>query len=255
MTDLDRFIALPKAERDYLFSSLGYYAYALCEIIDNQKRIPFYIGKGKGARCLSHIDDAKNVEKSEKVKRLLATRKLGIDIIAYELDEKTAYIVESVCIDLLNVDNLTNSVRGRGDNAKRMPINELASIINDKPVDIEYQHRGVAFLLEQSFKSDFGDLELFEVTRGVWAHKQSEDVKYAYATYRGVIKEVYEIFSWVPAGTQQYFTRTISEKAIATKYEFVGKRACDAVRNSYVGKIINKKRSFALPYVKVGFQD
>ena len=253
MTDLDRFLALPKAERDYFFSSLGYYAYTLCEIADSQRRIPFYVGKGKGARCLSHIDDAKNVEKHGRVEQLQAARRLGIDIIAHGLDEKTAFIVESVCIDLLNVENLTNAVRGRGENTKRMPINELASLFNDKPVTIESQHRGVAFLLEKSFKSNFGDLELLEITRGVWAHKQSDDIKYAYATFRGVIKEVYEIFSWVPAGTQQYFTRTISEEAIASRYEFVGKKASEAVRNLYVGKVINKKRSFALPYVKVGF--
>lgn len=38
-------------------NQLDYYVYALCEIKENL-RIPFYIGKGKNSRCLTHISDA-----------------------------------------------------------------------------------------------------------------------------------------------------------------------------------------------------
>ena len=122
------------------------------------------------------------------------------------MEEREALVAESVCIDLLNIKNLTNSIRGQRDNTKRLPIAELISVLNEETVSVLAEHKGVAFLLEKTFLHNFGDLQLLEHTRGIWSRKQSDDVRYAYATYRGVVKEVYSIYSWVPAGTQQYFT-------------------------------------------------
>jgi len=54
----------------------------------------------------------------------------------------------------------------------------------------------------------------------------SGDAKYAYATFKGVVKEVYEIHSWVPAGTQEYFTRNLDpERLVKARWEFVGKKS------------------------------
>ena len=114
------------------------------------------------------------------------------------------------------------------------------------------EHKGVAFLLEKSFMHDFGDLQLLE-HQSIWTKKQPETVKYDYATYRSIIKEVYEIYTWVPAGTQQYFTRELDPEKVAKRHEFVGKKAPQEIRNKYIGKLINKKRSYGDPFVKVGF--
>ena len=43
----------------------------------------------------------------------------------------------------------------------------------------------------------------------------SGDSKYAYATFKRVVKEVYEIHSWVPAGTQEYFTRELDPEILS----------------------------------------
>ena len=40
-------------------------------------------------------------------------------------------------------------VRGHGDNTKRLPINELASIFEEE-IDVLPEHKGLAFLLELS---------------------------------------------------------------------------------------------------------
>ena len=48
-------------------------------------------------------------------KYLVSTEnKLGIDILAHGLDEKTALAIESACIDLMGIDILENLVRGHG---------------------------------------------------------------------------------------------------------------------------------------------
>ena len=255
MNELDRLLNLPAATRKAFFDKLEYYTYALCEIDDTNKRVPFYIGKGKNDRCLMHLDDKKDSGKTEKINFLIEQKKLGIDILAYKLDETTSIIVESVCIDLLNIDNLTNIKRGHGDENKRLPINQLVNLLGNERVKILPEHRGVAFLLEKTFRHDFGDLEILEYTRGIWSRKQRDDVKFAYATFRGIIKEVYEIYTWVPAGTQQYFTRVLDPEKVGKRYEFVGKKASESIRNRYIDKLISKPRSFGDPFVRVGFEE
>lgn len=255
MNDLQSFLNLDPSVRRQFFSELGFYNYAIVELDGDNHRNPIYIGKGKGDRCLQHLDDKGASEKSTLMTDLYSKGKLGIDILAYQLDEKTAFAIESVCIDLLNIENLTNSVRGHGENTKRLSLNELANLIRNEPVDILPEHKGVAFLLEKTFRHSFGDIELFEHTRGIWSRAQKDDVKFAYATFRGIIKEVYEIHSWVPAGTQEYFCRKLDPEKITKRYEFVGKKAPQEIRSLYVGKLINKKRSYGDPFVKVGFDN
>ena len=65
--------------------------------------------------------------------------------------------------------------------------------------------------------------------------------------------DVYEIYSWVPAGSKQYFTRRLdSERIIKNPWEFVGKKSGAEVREYYVGKYINRKRSYGNAFVPVG---
>jgi hypothetical protein len=253
MNKLQRFFDLPPSSRKSFFDKLGYYNYALCELDENNRRIPFYIGKGKGERCLQHFKEIPADEKGERILKLIKSEKISIDILAYNIDEKTAFSIESVCIDLLGIENLNNKVRGHGADFKRLPIYELSSILMGEEVSVLNEHKGVAFLLEKTFDNSFGDLELLEHTRGIWRRKQPPDVKYAFATFRGVVKEVYEIHSWVPAGTQEYFTRNLDPKKAINRFEFVGKKAPDQVRDRYVGNLIQKRRSYGDPFVKVGF--
>jgi hypothetical protein len=67
-----------------------------------------------------------------------------------------------------------------------------------------------------------------------------------------LIKEVYEIHSWVKAGTQQYSTRTFEAGVISKRWEFIGCIADDEIRRLYCGKLVKKDRSYGIPFVKVG---
>ncbi len=242
--------------KKHFFHQLKSYVYAYCEIVEGNKRNPIYIGKGKGDRCLAHLKDLENKDdkKSKKIHDLILKNKLGIDIIAYGLDDKTSFAIESACIDLMGIENLTNLVKGKGDNIKRFPIEELQNIILDDPVEIDEKDAGVAILINRDYKPQFGDLDIFEYTRGIWSKNMvsiAKGAKYAYATNHGVVKEIYEIYDWVPAGTQQYFTRVLDSDKVKNRYEFIGKIAPAHIREKYKGKLIKKKRSYGNAFIKI----
>jgi hypothetical protein len=246
-------------KRSKIFRDLKNYVYVYCTITDDNKRIPIYIGKGKSDRCFQHLNNLtdSSSEKHRKIHDAILKNRLGIDILAYGLDDQTALIVESACIDLMGIENLTNTVRGQGNNVKRVQLGELSNLLTDKKIKVQPEHRGVAILINRDYRPSFGDLELFEITRGIWSAKMktlSKDAIHAYATFHGVVKEVYEIHSWVPAGTQEYFTRGLNpERLENARWEFVGRKAPKDVRDIYVGKILDKPRSYGNPFMKVGF--
>lgn len=229
-----------------------YYVYAFYDKEDEFKK-PFYIGKGKSDRCLDHIKCPDESPKSERIKELLERNTLGIDILRHGMDEPTAKLVEATCIDLLGVGELTNKVRGSSSLMGRITLDELQHLLLKEETEIAYEHAGLAFLLNSTYKSGMSSLELYESTRGIWANiPKDERLRFAYATYGGLVMEVYEIQCWVKAGSQQYFTRDLNINMDTNRSEFVGRIATKEVRDLYVGKLIKKTRSHGSPFVKVG---
>ncbi|NIH21664.1 LEM-3-like GIY-YIG domain-containing protein [Providencia heimbachae] len=228
-----------------------HYVYAFYDTQDTSKK-PFYIGKGKSSRCLEHLKYSDDSPKSEQIQELIDRKSLGIDILRHGMDEPTAKLVEATCIDLLGVGELTNKVRGSSSMMGRVTLDELQHLLLKEETEIAPEHAGLAFLLNSTYKSGMSSLELYESTRGIWANvPKDEKLKFAYATYGGLIMEVYEIQCWVKAGSQQYFTRNLTT-AETNRSEFVGRIAAKEVRDLYVGKLIKKSRSHGSPFVKVG---
>ncbi len=96
--------------------------------------------------------------------------------------------------------------------------------------------------------------ELYEVTRGVWRIGQRRDtVQLALAVAGGIIREVFAVGTWHPAGTTPYYTRTPSAVRIPGRWEFVGELASDAVRSKYVGRVVSHyfKRGAVYPIAYV----
>lgn len=124
-------------------------------------------------------------------------------------------------------------------------------------IELEEDLRGIsiAILINREFTSDMDDLELFEITRGIWSKNMvtaAEGRKYAFAFHHKVVKDVYEISHWVPAGTHQYFTRDLSAKRLETNpWEFIGKKAADEIRLKYINKKVTRDRSYGDPFVKM----
>ena len=250
---------LSNNEKKVFFTSLKYYVYIYCSIEDDNSRKPIYIGHGKSERCLDHIKDLENKSdtKSLILKKLYNQKKLDIDIIAHKLDKETALTVESACIDLIGVNNLENIIKGQGENIKRIPIEELSNKYNQKYAEIEEEHRGFVIIVNKLYKPYFNDHETLETVRGIWKKnlvtiaKNSKCPKFAFASYNGIIKEVYEVFSWVPAGSQEYFTRILDIKNSKDRFEFVGKISKE-LSPLYKGKLIPKDiKSFGNPFIKL----
>lgn len=80
---------------------------------------------------------------------------------------------------------------------------------------------------------------LYEATRGVWrVGERRESAIYGCAVYAGVIREVYVIESWHPAGSTPYQTRPRVDVAIAGRWEFQGRVADHDTRSRLVGRSV-----------------
>lgn len=97
--------------------NLGYYVYLL---IDPRADWIFYVGKGTGSRCFSHVREARKTTRDSKDDyEKLATirviedsgRKVRIEILRHGLTEAEAFHLESAAMDLLGFSDLDNRDR------------------------------------------------------------------------------------------------------------------------------------------------
>jgi hypothetical protein len=98
--------------------------------------------------------------------------------------------------------------------------------------------------------------ELYEATRGVWKlGERRERANFAFAVFEGVVREVYEVHSWHPAGSQHYESRSDSDVRLKGRWEFRGQVAADEIRNKYVDRSVKKylppKAQNPIAYVNV----
>jgi hypothetical protein len=213
---------------------LGCYVYLY---IDPRDEKPFYVGKGKGGRALSHLSAAAESRKCAKLNELRSVGlKPRIDILAHGLrDEETAFRVEAAVIDLFGLDALTNEVRGwRSLQLGRIPLSELTTYYAAKPVDVIVA--ALLIRINRLYRHNMTPEELYEATRGVWKlGARCGKARYAFAVFEGVVREVYEIESWHAAATTPYLTRDAAQLTTNGRREFTGRVADAAVRDAYVG--------------------
>src|SRR5688572_32772416 len=81
--------------------------------------------------------------------------------------------------------------------------------------------------------------DLYEATRGVWkVGPRREEARYALAVFEGVVREIYQIDEWHPAGSVPYTTRDTESLRIEGRWEFIGHPATDELRNRYVDRSV-----------------
>lgn len=97
----------------------------------------------------------------------------------------------------------------------------------------------IAIKINQAYRENMTELELYEVTRGYWKVnvKKAEKADYVFSVYKGMIKEVYKVREWLPAGTIPRPTLPDAETP-AGRFEFVGEIAEENIRDKYIEKSI-----------------
>jgi hypothetical protein len=218
---------------------LGYYVYLY---IDPRSGKPFYVGKGQGQRALSHLSAEGESRKVRILQELKQQRIVPqIDILAHALpNEETAFRIEAAIIDLFGLDHLSNAARGwRSIQLGRMPLKELVTYYAATPVEIE--DPALLIRINKMYRHGMSATELYEVTRGVWKlGERRVRAKFAFAVFEGVVREVYEIHTWHPAGTEHYETRSKTDVTLAGRWEFLGQIASNEIRDKYIDRSVKK---------------
>ena len=211
---------------------LGHYVYLY---IDPRTDRPFYVGKGQGSRVLAHLDAEGDSRKALVLSELRAAKlQPRLDVLAHGLkDAETALRIEAAAIDLLGLDQLTNAVRGwQSIKSGRMSLDELRFYYEAKPVSVT--HPALLIRINKLYRHRMSVEELYEATRGIWkVGQRREKARIALAVFEGVVREVYEIEQWFPAGTLSYATRTLTSPS--GRWEFQGRPAPTSVRKAYFG--------------------
>jgi len=214
---------------------IGYYVYILK---DPRNDSIFYVGKGKGNRVFQHVRCAlENETENDKYNLIREIHKDSKEvehfILRHGLEEKLSYEIESTIIDLLGIENLTNSAKGHDTWERGL-----------KTVDEVFQHydaKAVTFVepciiinINRLFTRSMTANQLYDSTRASWIVGTKRDrAKYAIASYRGLVREVYEIEKWQPNGD---------------RWEFIGKVAEDKIRDKYLNQSLEN-------YIKKGGQN
>lgn len=218
---------------------LGWYVYLY---VDPRTSAPFYVGKGRGSRVYAHFSD---VKESEKTRLIVELAEAGIEprleILAHGLeDEQTAFRVEAAAIDLLGLASLTNQIRGwRSLETGRMTLDELRAFYAAVPVEIT--DAALLIRVNRFYRRNMSAEELFEVTRGIWRlGPRRHGAEFAFAVFHGVVREVYRIGAWYPAGTLSYATRDLSQYDLSGRWEFQGEFAAEPLRARYLGRSVRQ---------------
>ena len=233
----------------YITDILKSYVYLY---IDPRDCVVFYIGKGKGNRVYAHLDDSLESDKTRRIKEIQdAGKEPKIDILRYGLTDAEASLVEATAIDLLGLSHLTNKVAGYHSRSYgRIESEELIRMLRAKKVKVN--HKAVLIKINRLYRSNMSDEELYEATRGIWrVGPRREKAEYGMAVYQGIVKEVFRIKKWHPAGTLTYLTRKVDITEPNTRWEFEGEIADDKIRDEYINNLVEVGGQFPVRYVNI----
>lgn len=219
-----------------VINKLGYYVYLL---LDPDSKEPFYIGKGKANRIFHHLKDS-NLN-SEKVQKISELHEIGkepiLEILKYGLTEEQALLVESTAIDLIGIEKITNIQKGHGSkNGSRRNVKDLAIELAGDPDNVQFTEPGLLIKISRRWSYSMSAIELYDSTRSCWVLSKDrvDNVKFAYAVYDSIIREVYEVRAWLPAGSSMVSYER--DPVNTDRLEFVGIVAEEEFRKKYLGK-------------------
>lgn len=234
---------------DEVYTTLKSYVYMYS---DPRTKEVFYIGKGRGNRACAHLKDKADTRKVNKINAITKDgQEPKIEILRYGLSDSEAALVEAAAIQLIGLDDLTNRMAGHHENSfGRIDLKELIATTQARKVEVE--HKAILITINKLYRTGINPTELYEATRGIWRiGTRREKAEYAMAVYRGVVKEVYKIKKWHPAGTLKYQYQDQEElKKLTKRWEFEGEVATD-LQAQYVGNSVGMGGRFPIRYKNI----
>lgn len=218
---------------------LGFYVYLYVDPADDSV---FYVGKGKGGRALAHLSADEEKAIAQRIAEVKARgAEPRIEVLAHGMkttDE--AHRLEAAVIDLMGLPALTNKVRGHGAKYGRMPLEDLVALYTRRPAKIT--EPTILIRINKLYHYGMPAAELYDATRSAWrVGAQRDQVELAMAVFEGVIREVYRVSAWLPAGStfaHQHKGRCVERPG---RWEFVGVVAEDEVRARYVNRYVGDR--------------
>jgi len=113
--------------------------------------------------------------------------------------------------------------------------------------DSDFTENVVLLNLSDFYLPNMDGYEMYEATRGYWVmnlDNAKANIEYALAVGDGVIREMYKVKDWYPAGTTYRLKKYVREDVLpADRIEFVGNIAPDEVKSKYIGKKVQTSRN------------
>ncbi len=162
--------------------------------------------------------------------------------------------MEAAAIDLIGLDKLANAVRGHGAKFGRLPIHEVVAHYTKRKANI--REPAILIRINQLYRYGMTDVELYDATRSAWrVGRQRKQVKLALAVFEGVVREVYAIAQWLPAGSTFNLRKDGRGITARERWEFVGTIADERIRSRYrdryVGHLFTQGAQNPISYVNV----
>ncbi len=152
------------------------------------------------------------------------------------------------------MQNLANSVRGHGAKYGRLPLAEVVAHYTRKKANI--REPAMLIRINKLYRYGMTDVELYDATRSAWrVGSKREEAEYAFSVFEGVVREVYTISQWLPAGSTFNLRRDGRGLKRPGRWEFVGTIAPERLRkryvNRYVGHLYSQGAQNPISYVNI----
>lgn len=227
---------------------LKHYVYLL---LDPRDEKIFYIGKGSGDRIFHHERVAESEHeldtKSERIRSIKQEGKqVQYYILRHGLDEPSSLMIESSAIDLLTICGLNLSNKVKGFESRLYGLRSLEEVLLElsAPPLRNIGSDCVIINVNNSFSNDYSSSAIYNAVKAAWriSKKRIGDpknplLKYVLAEHKGNIVAVFHVREWfqVDAEGQQ------------GRWGFDGEEASKEIKESYIGKRIEKKKGAANP--------